>query len=338
MADAEGKLGKQGKEDHTELPGEIKNGLGGVSDVLAGETGDEIKHTLGTISSVAAALGGLNSNNIVLGMGTGTGLKGTGPGGGGTGPGVPFGSGTLNTGWGFGNGGGFGSGSGGPGGAGKGGNGMGGTGSGTGSGNGTGERQVAVSSGAGSGSGGLSPRANPTGRDGSPRGAARLLRERGRTKPQPQGRRDRQLADRTRRQRHGSEPRQLFARQPEGRGVRRATGEGMEVSLQRRALQCGMAFQVRDVGRRLVWHGARSTKSCLTVLDLLERLDAGRTTMSQIRSSLSWGIVPLVVGVLAPSPSAAARKPRSRPTIPYLSAWSAPTRPFTTTARPRFTR
>jgi hypothetical protein len=157
MADAEGKLGKQGKEDHTELPGEIKNGLGGVSDVLNSETGDEIKHTLGTISSVAAALGGLNSQNIVLGMGTGTALKGTGPGGGGIGPGVPFGSGTLNTGWGFGNGGGFGSGSGGPGGAGKGGNGLGGSGSGTGSGNGTGERQVAVSSGAGSGSGGLSP-------------------------------------------------------------------------------------------------------------------------------------------------------------------------------------
>jgi hypothetical protein len=157
MADAEGKLGKNGQEDHTELPGEIRNGLGGMSDVLAGETGDEIKHTLGTISSVAAALGGLNSQNIVLGMGTGTGLKGTGPGGGGTGPGVPFGSGTLNTGWGFGNGGGFGSGSGGPGGAGRGGNGMGGTGSGTGSGSGTGERQVAVSSGAGSGTGGLSP-------------------------------------------------------------------------------------------------------------------------------------------------------------------------------------
>ncbi|HKQ71566.1 MAG TPA: AgmX/PglI C-terminal domain-containing protein [Polyangiaceae bacterium] len=153
MAEAEGKLGKSGKEDHTELPGEIRNGLGGVSDVLASETGDEIKHTLGTISSVAAALGGLNSQNIVLGMGSGTGLKGAGPGGGGTGPGVPFGSGTLNTGWGFGNGGGLGSGSGGPGGAGKGGNGMGGTGSGSGS----GERQVAVSSGAGSGTGGLSP-------------------------------------------------------------------------------------------------------------------------------------------------------------------------------------
>jgi hypothetical protein len=156
MAEAEGKLGKNGKEDHTELPGEIRNGLGGVSDVLASETGDEIKHTLGTISSVAAALGGLNSQNIVLGMGTGTGLKGVGPGGGGVGPGVPFGSGTLNTGWGFGNGGGFGRGSGGPGGAGRGGTGLGGTGSGTGSGAGTGERQIAVSSGGGSGSGGLS--------------------------------------------------------------------------------------------------------------------------------------------------------------------------------------
>jgi len=156
MADAEGKLGKNGKEDRTELPGEIRNGLGGVTDVLAGETGDEIKHTLGTISSVAAALGGLNSNNIVLGIGTGTGLKGSGPGGGGTGAGVPFGSGTLNTGWGFGNGGGFGAGAGGPGGPGRGGPGLGGTGKGDGSGSGTAERQVAVSSGAGTGSGGLS--------------------------------------------------------------------------------------------------------------------------------------------------------------------------------------
>jgi hypothetical protein len=157
IAGDEGKLGKNDKQDHTELPGEIKNGLGGVSDVLSGETGEEIKHTLGTISSVAAALGGLNSQNIVLGMGTGTGLKGTGPGGGGIGPGVPFGSGTLNTGWGVGNGGGFGSGSGGPGGAGRGGNGLGGNGRGTGSGNGTGERQIAVSAEGGSGAGGLSP-------------------------------------------------------------------------------------------------------------------------------------------------------------------------------------
>jgi hypothetical protein len=157
MADAEGKLGKNGKEDRTELQGEIRNGLGGMSDVLASETGEEIKHTLGTISSVAAALGGLNSANIVLGAGTGTGLKGAGPGGGGTGQGVPFGSGTLNTGWGVGSGGGFGAGAGGPGGKGRGGPGVGGTGKGDGQGSGTGERQIAVSSGAGSGSGGLSP-------------------------------------------------------------------------------------------------------------------------------------------------------------------------------------
>src|SRR5258708_51764 len=79
MAEAEGKLGKSGKEDHTELPGEIRNGLGGVTDVLASETGDEIKHTLGAISSVAAALGGRSSNNLVLGLGHGTGPKGVGP-------------------------------------------------------------------------------------------------------------------------------------------------------------------------------------------------------------------------------------------------------------------
>ena len=157
MADAEGKLGKNGKEDRTESTGEVRNGLGGVSDVLASETGAEIRHTLGTISSVAAALGGLNSANIVLGAGSGTGVKGIGPGGGGTGAGVPFGSGTLNTGWGVGSGGGFGAGAGGPGGAGKGGHGLGGTGKGDGQGAGTGERQVAVASGAGTGSGGLSP-------------------------------------------------------------------------------------------------------------------------------------------------------------------------------------
>jgi hypothetical protein len=153
MADTEGKLGKNGKEDRTELPGEVRNGLGGVTDVLASDTGEEIRHTLNTISTVAAALGGLNSQNIVLGTGSGTGLKGIGAGGGGIGAGVPFGSGTLNTGFGFGNGGGLGLGNGGPGGAGRGGNGRGGTGQGA----GTAERQVAVSSGAGTGSGGLSP-------------------------------------------------------------------------------------------------------------------------------------------------------------------------------------
>ena len=142
MADAEGKLGKNGKDDHTELPGEIKNGLGGVSDVLAGETGDEIKHTLGTISSVAAALGGLNSQNIVLGMGSGTGLKGPGPAAAARAPAFLSARARSTPAGAPGNGGGFGSGSGGPGGAGRGGNGLGGTGSGT----GTRQRQRASTS------------------------------------------------------------------------------------------------------------------------------------------------------------------------------------------------
>jgi hypothetical protein len=163
IAGAEGKLGKMGKEDHTELTGEIKPAvqLGGLSEVLNSDTGEEIKKTLTTIDSVANALSGLNSNNIVLGMGSGTALKGMGPGGGGTGPGVAFGSGTLNTGWGAGNGGGYGYGSGGPGGRGSGGNGLGGTGGGTGTGNGTGsgtkERSVVFGNQAMAASGGLTP-------------------------------------------------------------------------------------------------------------------------------------------------------------------------------------
>ena len=101
----EGKAGLNGKEDHSELPGEIKptTNYGGLSEALA-DTGNEIKKTLNEIRTVADALGGLNSNNVVLGAGPGTGLKGAGSGGGGTGAGVMFGSGTLNTGWGPGNG------------------------------------------------------------------------------------------------------------------------------------------------------------------------------------------------------------------------------------------
>jgi hypothetical protein len=162
IAGAEGKLGKMGKEDHTELTGEIKPAtqLGGLSEVLNSDTGDEIKKTLTAIDSVANALSGLNSANIVLGMGPGTALKGMGPGGGGTGPGVAFGSGTLNTGWGPGNGGGYGSGTGGPGGRGSGGNGLGGKGGGTGTGDGTGsgakERSVVVGDYSKAASGGLS--------------------------------------------------------------------------------------------------------------------------------------------------------------------------------------
>ena len=137
---AEGKLGRNGKETTTKQTGDIRAGLGGMSEALSSDVGDEVKKTLGTISSVADALGGLRSDNIVLGQGSGTGLKGGGNGGGGDAPGgVPFGSGTLDTGWGPGKGGGFGSGSGGPGGRGLGGNGKGGLGGGDGSGSGTGD-------------------------------------------------------------------------------------------------------------------------------------------------------------------------------------------------------
>jgi hypothetical protein len=132
----EGKAGLNGKEDRSELPGDIRpvTNYGGLSEALA-DTGTEIKKTLSEIQTVADALGGLNSANVVLGSGSGTGLRGGGAGGGGTGAGVMFGSGTLNTGWGAGAGGGFGTGSGHGGGGGfGGGNGAGaGTGAGAGS-------------------------------------------------------------------------------------------------------------------------------------------------------------------------------------------------------------
>jgi hypothetical protein len=145
MKNTEGALGKNGLADKTELKGEIRNGLGGMSEVLNSEVGDEVRKTLGTISSVADALGGLRSDNIVLGRNSGTGLKGTGSGGGGDSEGVPFGSGTLDTGWGPGRGGGFGAGSGGPGGRGLGGLGRGGKGGGEGSGDGSGVGEKKVS-------------------------------------------------------------------------------------------------------------------------------------------------------------------------------------------------
>jgi hypothetical protein len=154
---AEGALGKQGKEDETKQTGEIRAGLGGMAEVLSSDVGEEVRKTLGTISSVADALGGLRSSDIVLGQGTGTGLRGTGEAGGGTeAGGVPFGAGTLDTGWGPGRGGGFGAGSGGPGGRGLGGPGRGGAGEGEGSGTGEGERKVAGKGAAPAGQG-LSP-------------------------------------------------------------------------------------------------------------------------------------------------------------------------------------
>jgi hypothetical protein len=141
----EGKLGENGEAKETHQTGEIRAGLGGMAEALSSDVGDEVKKTLGTISSVADALGGLHSDDIVLGAGSGTGLHGAGPAGGGSEEGgVPFGSGTLDTGWGPGRGGGFGSGSGGPGGRGLGGNGRGGLGGGEGTGNGgDGERKLA---------------------------------------------------------------------------------------------------------------------------------------------------------------------------------------------------
>ncbi|HVW26279.1 MAG TPA: AgmX/PglI C-terminal domain-containing protein [Polyangiaceae bacterium] len=142
---AEGALGRKADQDHTEQPGEIKQSLGGMSDVLSSDVGHEIQKTLGSISSVADALGGLGSDKVVLGRGAGLGLKGGGDGGGGDTAGVPFGAGTLETGWGPGRGGGFGAGAGGPGGRGRGGNGRGGGGTGEGSGEGTGEHKVAGS-------------------------------------------------------------------------------------------------------------------------------------------------------------------------------------------------
>lgn len=157
IAGTEGKLGRSGKEDRTKQTGEIRAGLGGMSEALSSDVGDEVKKTLGTISSVADALGGLRSDSIVLGSGSGTGLKGSGNAGGGDAPGgVPFGSGTLDTGWGPGKGGGFGSGSGGPGGRGLGGTGKGGLGGGEGSGSGSGpggEHKVAGKDAAPSGQG-----------------------------------------------------------------------------------------------------------------------------------------------------------------------------------------
>ncbi|HEY6556664.1 MAG TPA: AgmX/PglI C-terminal domain-containing protein [Polyangiaceae bacterium] len=140
----EGRLGKQGQEEKTEQTGEVNKGLGGMAEVLSSEVGEEVKKTLGTISSVADALGGLRSDKIVLGRGSGLGLKGSGASGGGTEDGVPFGAGTLDTGWGPGRGGGYGSGAGGPGGPGSGGYGKGGKGRGDGEGDGSGtaERKV----------------------------------------------------------------------------------------------------------------------------------------------------------------------------------------------------
>jgi hypothetical protein len=98
--------------------------LGAMSQVLASDVGAEVQKTLGSIASVAEALGGLRADKVVLGRSTALGFRGTGAGGGGEEDGVAFGSGTLDTGLT----GAQGNGAGGPGGRGRGGPGTGGAG------------------------------------------------------------------------------------------------------------------------------------------------------------------------------------------------------------------
>ncbi len=77
-------------------------GLSAMTDVMQGAIGKEVLDTLGTISSVSEALGGLSSAGLVLGgQSGGVGLRASGEGGGQGGSAV-FGSGTLDTGFGTG--------------------------------------------------------------------------------------------------------------------------------------------------------------------------------------------------------------------------------------------
>lgn len=121
-----------------------------MTEVLQGAVGKEVLDTLGTISSVSEALGGLSSAGLVLGGATGgVGLRASGEGGG-QGGNALFGSGTLDTG--------LGSGAGVAGnGRGRSGTGTGTGGGGTGTGNGRGgERRLAAAPVSASGQG-LSP-------------------------------------------------------------------------------------------------------------------------------------------------------------------------------------
>jgi periplasmic protein TonB len=77
-------------------------GLSAMTDVMQGAVGKEVLETLGTISSVSEALGGLGSAGVVLGGQTGGfGTKASG-GGAGQGGSAVFGAGTLDTGFGSG--------------------------------------------------------------------------------------------------------------------------------------------------------------------------------------------------------------------------------------------
>ncbi|MEO8178942.1 MAG: AgmX/PglI C-terminal domain-containing protein [Deltaproteobacteria bacterium] len=111
------------REDRPGRPGGSER-LSAMTEVMKSDVGKEVMETLGTISSVSEALGGLQSAGLVLGgRSGGMGLHASGDGGGSGGSAV-FGSGTLDTGFGSG--------------AGTAGNGRGRFGKGSGSGNGTG--------------------------------------------------------------------------------------------------------------------------------------------------------------------------------------------------------
>ncbi len=130
------------REPHLQ-PSHTRPSVGGLAEVLEGDTGKEIQNTLKSIQTVSQALGGLDASKLVVGGGPGAGLKGGGSGGGGS-AGM-YGAGPLQTGSGAGRGAG-----GGAGGTGAGAGGAGGTGA------TPGETKVGVTTGAAAAKGGLS--------------------------------------------------------------------------------------------------------------------------------------------------------------------------------------
>jgi hypothetical protein len=90
-------------DDKPARPGGSEH-LSAITEVMKSDVGKEVLETLGTISSVSEALGGLQSAGLVLGgRSGGMGLHASGDGGGQGGTAV-FGSGTLDTGFGSGTG------------------------------------------------------------------------------------------------------------------------------------------------------------------------------------------------------------------------------------------
>ena len=260
MKDTEGKLGFNNSKDKTQLPGEARptTHLGGLTDVLEGDTGKEIRNTLQSINSVSSVLSGMNSATLVQGGGTGTGLKGGGAGGGGNGPGVAYGGGTLDTGVGAGNGGGMGRGGGGPGGRGNGGSGRGGNPVAE-RGRATAGRRTGRSEGqcwrrSSRGEGGPLARADPPRRHEPHRRGARLLRDGSAAQPRPQGRGHHSVVDRPDGQRDRRIGRRVDALESARRRLRRAPSPALEVSGERVADHGrGLPVQVRR--RRLISAG-----------------------------------------------------------------------------------